>query len=215
MIDSSRRSVHLTSFSDFVSNRYCQITEETSKLPNHEGIIARGPVLGIDVMRAIWDDMRKTALPSWVGAAPKNWGTAKRGKLSASHWRTIFTIHMPITLIWLWRDETGRKAELLDNMLCLALSILTANVLVTEDGIGDAYDDCFKLYMTGVAKLFPEDNITPSQHCAFHIGQNIKDYGPQHSRTAHHYERYIHHLQLQNTNGKFGLSAALNTRNSY
>ncbi|KAJ6495927.1 hypothetical protein DFH09DRAFT_1103596 [Mycena vulgaris] len=87
----------------------------------------RGAVLGADVMHTIWADMRKTILPSWVGAAPKNWGTKKRGKLSADHWRTIFTVHLPITLIWLWRDETERKRELLFNMTQLVMAIRVAN----------------------------------------------------------------------------------------
>ncbi|KAJ7447354.1 hypothetical protein B0H11DRAFT_1658847, partial [Mycena galericulata] len=180
-----------------------QIEVEKSDLPP-EAVVNRGAVLGYDVMRATWEDMRKTILPSWVGAAPKNWGTSKRGKLSADHWRTIFTIHLPITLIWLWRDETGRKKLLLENMVSLIMSVLTANLKETDAGTADQFDECYGNYMSGVAELFRENTITPSQHSAFHIGQNLRDFGPQHARSAHHYERYIHHLQRQNTNGKFG-----------
>lgn len=156
-------------------------------------------------MQAIWADMRKTILPSWIGAAPKNWGTAKRGKLSADHWRTIFTIHLPITLIWLWRNETGRKRQLLNNMLYLVMAILAATFKTAQEDMSKTYDIAIGKYMAGVADLFKENNITPSQHSAFHIGQNLREFGPSHSRGAQHYERYIHHLQRQNTNLKFGL----------
>ncbi|KAJ6544888.1 hypothetical protein DFH09DRAFT_1088420, partial [Mycena vulgaris] len=143
----------------------------------------------------------------WVGAAPKNWGTKKRGKLSADHWRTIFTVHLPITLIWLWRDETERKRELLFNMTQLVMAIRVANFKETTTDISTLYDTFISTYMMGVAKLFKEDNITPAQHSAFHIGQNLREFGPQHSRGAQFYERYIHFLQRQNTNKKFGSSA--------
>ncbi|KAJ7770251.1 hypothetical protein DFH07DRAFT_954069 [Mycena maculata] len=192
-----------TSKALYRGTKFSSIEEEKSTLPP-EAVVNRGPVLGYDVMGAIWADMAKTILPSWVGAAPKNWGTAKRGKLSADHWRTIFTIHLPITLIWLWRDETGRKPLLLANMLQLVVAILTANLQTTNAEAADVYDHCYTSYMTEVATLFKENNITPSQHSAFHIGQNLREFGPQHPRSAHHYERYIHHLQRQNTNGKFG-----------
>ncbi|KAK6975149.1 hypothetical protein R3P38DRAFT_2582545, partial [Favolaschia claudopus] len=84
--------------------------------------------------------MHKTILPSWIGAAPKNWGTKKRGKLSAEHSRTIFTIHLPIALIWLWRNETGRKRELLDNMMYMVMAIHAANFKSTNSSISDIYD---------------------------------------------------------------------------
>ncbi|KAJ7094909.1 hypothetical protein C8R43DRAFT_1141777 [Mycena crocata] len=148
--------------------------------------------------------MRQTILPSWVAAAPKNWGTAKRGKLSADHWRTIFTIHLPITLIWLWRDETGRKRDMLFNLTHLVVAILAANFKSTNDDLAEVYDTAYVEYMIGVAELFKENTITPSQHSAFHIGENLRDFGPQHSRGAQFYERYIHILQSQNTNSKFG-----------
>ncbi|KAJ6450226.1 hypothetical protein C8R47DRAFT_1084487 [Mycena vitilis] len=166
--------------------------------------VNRGPVLGKDVMQAIWADMRKTILPSWVGAAPKNWGTKKRGKLSADHLRTIFTIHLPTTLIWLWRDETGRKKDVLSNMIDLIVAIQAANYKSTNVDIAEIYDHRIFQYIDGAAKLFKEDNITPSQHSAFHIGGNLRDFGPQHSRGAQFYERYIHLLQRQNTNMKYG-----------
>ncbi|KAJ7429510.1 hypothetical protein B0H11DRAFT_2265471 [Mycena galericulata] len=179
------------------------INTEKSTLPLEE-LINRGPVLGRDVMSAIWADMRKTILPTWITAAPKNWGTAKRGKLAANHWRTIFTIHLPITLIWLWRNETGRKRELLDNMNDLVLAVIAANFKDTSQPIADSYDRFYRSYIVGVAKLYKENSITPAQHSALHIGQNLREFGPGHSRSAHHYERYIHLLQKQNTNGKFG-----------
>ncbi|KAJ7280469.1 hypothetical protein C8J57DRAFT_1501920 [Mycena rebaudengoi] len=131
---------------------YDRLLESVIKEKEDLGLLATdsangGAVLGRDVMKAIWADMHKTILPSWVGAAPKNWGTAKRGKLSADHWRTIFTIHLPITLIWLWREETGRKQELMDNIVHLVLAILTANFKTASAKQADTYDLHITHYM--------------------------------------------------------------------
>ncbi|KAJ7031792.1 hypothetical protein C8F04DRAFT_881254, partial [Mycena alexandri] len=176
---------------------------EKSVLPAAD-LVNRGPVVGRDVMGAIWADMRRTILPSWVAAAPKNWGTAKRGKLSAAHWKAVWTIHLPVTLIWLWRNETSRKRELLNNMLEGVMAVLCAAFKSTDINTSQMFDYHFREYMTGVARLFRENTIIPSQHIAFHIGQHMRESGPEHSKGAQFYERYIHHLQKQNTNGKFG-----------
>ncbi|KAJ7070191.1 hypothetical protein C8F01DRAFT_977459, partial [Mycena amicta] len=163
-----------------------------------------GAVLGIDVMNVIWDYMTKTILPGWVGKAPKNWGTAKRGKLSAANWRIIFTIHMPIALIWLWRDEVGRKKEILDNMMDLVTAIWAASSRETSEDIAQIFDEHYLRYMTRFIQLFPEDNVHPNQHCAFHISSNLRRFGPGHTRGAQFYERLIHVLQGLNTNMKKG-----------
>ncbi|KAF8163876.1 hypothetical protein K438DRAFT_1775785 [Mycena galopus ATCC 62051] len=141
-----------------------------------------GPVLGKDVMNIIWTDMHKTILPSWIGAAPRNWGTKKRGKLSADHSRTIFTIHLPISLIWLWRNEVGRKKDLLVNMTQLVTAIQVANFKTTDPEISWHYHHQIIQYMAGITHLFREDNITPSQHSPAileriygNLGHNIQE----------------------------------------
>lgn len=164
-----------------------------------------GPVLGADVMAAVWNDMDHTVLPSWMTAVPKDWGTKRRGKLSADHWRTIFTVHLPITLIWIWASEGDRKRRLLSNMLDLVVAVRIANFKKTNANLAEQYDRHMSRYLDQVAVLFPEDNIVPNMHCALHIGDNLRNFGPSHSRGAQFYERYIHRLQRQNTNMKFGL----------
>jgi len=64
-------------------------------------------VLGKDVMKAVWDDMKHTKLPTWIHPALPNWGTAERGKLSTDQWRLVCTVHLPIMLIRLWGHITG------------------------------------------------------------------------------------------------------------
>jgi hypothetical protein len=44
----------------------------------------------------------------------------------------ICTIHLPITLIWLWKEETGRKKDLLENFMDLVSAVRIANMRVSS-----------------------------------------------------------------------------------
>ena len=107
-------------------------------------------LLGKDVMEAIWEDMSFTQLPSWVGSVPRNWGTTKRGKLSADNWRVITTIHLPITLIRLWGHDNGRKKELLDNFMDLVCAVRIANMRVSSKDQVKAYNHHIARYTSGL-----------------------------------------------------------------
>lgn len=59
-------------------------------------------VLGHNMLPAIWHDMGKAVLPSWLPASPKEAGLAPSGKLSADQWRTTCTVHLVVTLGRTW-----------------------------------------------------------------------------------------------------------------
>ena len=155
-------------------------------------------------MEAIWEDMAFTQLPSWVGLVPRNWGTSKRGKLTADNWRVICTVHLPITLIRLWKDETGRKAELLHNFMDLATAVRIANMRVSSKNQVRAYNFHISRYASALPTLFPDVSIKPTVHAALHLGDIMDLFGPVHSHSAPFYERYIYFLQQLNTNKKLG-----------
>jgi hypothetical protein len=162
-------------------------------------------VLALDVMNAVWADMRDTQLPSWVSPAPPNWGTRERGKLSADNWQVISTIHLPITLIRLWREETGRKQALLENFMDLVSAVRIANMRVSSPNQIDSYNKLMLRYLTGVKTLFPNYSLRPTHHAALHLGDFMQLFGPNHPRTSMYYERYINFLHRLNTNQKIGL----------
>lgn len=163
-----------------------------------------GPVLGADIMKEVWADMENTQLPSWIGYAPRNWGTNERGKLSADHYRTICTIHLPITLIRLWEDETGRKKELIENFMDLVNAVTIANMRISSRNQIEAYNTHIFRYVEGLKVLFPSHKLRPVVHAALHIGDIMELFGPGHSHSAPFYERFINFLHRVNTNGKMG-----------
>ncbi|EDQ99107.1 uncharacterized protein LACBIDRAFT_317644 [Laccaria bicolor S238N-H82] len=178
--------------------------ENTAKLSSTQPEVGSRAVLGSDVMEAVWEDMAFTQLPSWVGLVPRNWGTAKRGKLTADNWRVICTVHLPITLIRLWKDETGRKAELLQNFMDLATAVRIANMRVSSKNQVRAYNFHISRYASALPTLFPDVSIKPTVHAALHLGDIMDLFGPVHSHSAPFYERYIYFLQQLNTNKKLG-----------
>lgn len=155
-------------------------------------------------MDAIWADMKNTQLPTWIGSPPHNWGTASRGKLSADQWRVICTIHLPITLIRLWENETGRKKDLLQNFMDLVTAVRIANMRVSTSEQVKAYNEAIFRYVTGLQALYPHIKLRPSHHAALHIGDILDLFGPVHSHSAPFFERYINFLHRVNTNKKLG-----------
>ncbi len=96
----------------------------------HKVSPSNGAVLGKDVMEAVQADMALTELPSWITKAPLNWGTVAQGKLSANNWRVICTIHLPITLIRLWRgdDLPDNQKAMLENFMDLVHAVQITNL---------------------------------------------------------------------------------------
>ncbi|KDR77504.1 hypothetical protein GALMADRAFT_65801 [Galerina marginata CBS 339.88] len=172
-------------------------------LPDHSPSHNR-PVLGKDVMTAIWSDMSRTKLPTWITPAPPNWGTAERGKLSADNWRVICTIHLPITLIRLWANDTPRKRDLLCHYMDLVAAVCIANMRVTTENQIQEYNKHMGRYVQNLSRLFPDQNLKPTHHAALHIGDMLGLFGPNHSHSGPHYERYINFFHRINTNSKLG-----------
>ena len=157
-------------------------------------------------MEEIWSDMERTRLPKWITSVPTDWGTARRGKLSANQWRTICTIHLPITLVRLWGKESGRKKELLDHFMDLVAAVRIANMRISSPSQVDSYRRFSSRYISKIQVLFPDQKLKPSHHAALHIADFLQLFGPVHSHSAPFFERYINFFHQINTNSKFGMS---------
>ncbi len=155
-------------------------------------------------MAYIWRDMSRCQLPSWITPAPRNWGTTEHGKLSADNWRIICTIHMPATLIWIWRDETPRKKRLLENFMHLVTSARLANARTCTTAQIENYSIHMTKYLQGLRELFPNIPLHPNHHAALHIGDVMTRFGPTHSHGAHFFERHIGFFHRINTNRQLG-----------
>lgn len=157
-------------------------------------------------MEVVWEDMRRTVLPTWISPAPPNWGTSQRGKLSADNWRVICTIHLPVTLIRLWSDSSERKKLILAHFMDLVSAVQIANMRITSEHQIQSYNNYMTRYISGIKTLFPDQNLKPAHHAALHIGDMLGLFGPNHSHSGPHYERYINFFHRTNTNSQIGIS---------
>ncbi|KAJ7056513.1 hypothetical protein C8F01DRAFT_1309532 [Mycena amicta] len=185
---------------------HTEVSEDMEKVPARNLVKGKGPILGKDVLDVFHANMGKTIMPSFIDPVPKNWGTTARGKLSAANWRTLFLIHFPTELIWLWKDNErgGRMDEILHITLVLAEMVEIVGMKTTSPELAAQYLRCYEVFFSGILKLFRENQIAPWVHQLGHIAQNLKINGPSHSHQAQFYERHIHKLQETNTNNKPG-----------
>ncbi|KAH9051542.1 hypothetical protein EDB87DRAFT_1582376 [Lactarius vividus] len=165
-----------------------------------------GAILGKDIMEAIWADMARTQLPSWVTDVPHNWGTAARGKLSANNWRVICTVHLPITLIRLWGGDDAPEdwKHKLQNFMDLVCAVQIANVRLISKKDIELYKYYIQRYLTDFKTLYKSAKVKPIHHAALHYGDTLRGFGPAHTHGAAFYERYIHSMQRKNHNMKLG-----------
>jgi hypothetical protein len=67
------------------------------------------------------------------------------------------------------------------------------------------YEYYIHRYMTGFKTLYKRAKVKPIHHSALHYGDILQGFGPAHTHGAAFYERYIHSMQGENHNMKFGL----------
>ncbi|KAF9641845.1 hypothetical protein BDM02DRAFT_3194438 [Thelephora ganbajun] len=163
-------------------------------------------ILGRDILEAVWDDMTRTELPSWMSPAPRNWGTVMRGKLTADQWKVVATIHLPVTLIRLWGTKEGRYFLLFCNFMDLSAAVQLANQrIITDKHIYD-YKQLILRYLQGMKVMFKDTPLQPIHHVSMHAGEFLKLFGPTHLVRTPGFERFNERLGLQNTNMKLGKS---------
>lgn len=167
---------------------------------------AEAHVLGKSIMDAVATDMKRTQVPSWISRPPVNWGSPRRGKLSANHWEVIGTIHLVFTLIRLWGGihRTERQWEMLQNYMDLIQSIIILNLKAVRPIDIQSYDFYILRHLNRYKELYPHARINPIHHAALHAGELLEEFGPIPSRNAGHYERSVYRMQELNTNMKFG-----------
>ncbi|KAI1782933.1 hypothetical protein LXA43DRAFT_899010, partial [Ganoderma leucocontextum] len=159
-------------------------------------------ILDKHVLEEVRADMAVSVLPSSVGRAPVNVGSAGAGTLSADQWRTLCTIHLVITLGRLWGNlpTPDNRQVLLENYLDLVTAVRYGTVRRSSLNRVGAYNFHMLRYIKGLRILFPDQDLVPNQHLALHLGEVLERFGPTHCYWAFPFERYIRLLRQANIN---------------
>ncbi len=145
--------------------------------------------------------MENCILPPSVIRPPLDWGTARRGKLSADQWRVICTVHLPITLIRLWGSSLlTRRRQMLENYVDLYKAMETTQNRVISDDHVDSYEFHIMQYLTGVSHLYKDFSMKPIHHMSQHLGEFMRQMGPVHAYRVPAFERLNYLMQRENTN---------------
>jgi len=170
-------------------------------------IKAANPLHIIDqaILHEIRQDMEKIVLPGWVNRAPRRFGSASHGKVSADHWRTLATINLVITLTRLWSGPlvNSRKRDLLHNFMSLVVVLRFSTARYTSDKQITIIQDQLQAYYASLIKL--SDKLYPCHHMSLHIPECLRLFGPVHGWWSFPFERYNGLIQRFNHNGKFGM----------
>lgn len=152
------------------------------------------------------EDMLATTLPSWIGRAPGNLGSASHGKLSADEWRTACTVNLVTSLGRIWGSDAAslNEREMLENFMQLVKATKLAHMRTQNVTRIEEYTRSMKSYIAGVIRLYPSKSLMPSHHLSLHLPRFLKLFGPVHGWRCFPFERYNHVLQQINTNKKSG-----------
>ncbi|RPD63615.1 hypothetical protein L227DRAFT_474990, partial [Lentinus tigrinus ALCF2SS1-6] len=151
-------------------------------------------------------DMALTSLPTSIGRVPINVGAAAAGTLSADQWRTLSTVHLPITLVRLWANlpAVERKRKMLDNFLHMVAAVRYGTARRVSNIRVQTYNYHIFSYVRGLRDLFPEQELVPNQHLALHLGEVLSRFGPTQGYWAFPFERYIRLLRQGGINYRIG-----------
>ena len=149
--------------------------------------------------------MEKIVLPGWVNRAPRRFGSAAHGKVSADHWRTLATINLVITLVRVWggHQASPRKRDLLHNFMALVVVLRFSTARYTSNKQITVIENQLQVYYDSLMKL--SDKLYPCHHMSLHIPECLRLFGPVHGWWSFPFERYNGLIQRFNHNGKFGI----------
>jgi len=146
--------------------------------------------------------------PAWISSVPNKVGASGIGKIKADQWRTLGTLHFPVSLAVVWSSTGtelhGPKGKLLDTTFSLVSAILIACSHNTSPAHAKAYLRYMQNYIDGIKQLDPTFKFLPNHHMALHLQEYLEQYGPVHSWWTFPFERLIGIMQRIPSNGKPG-----------
>ncbi|KIK58691.1 hypothetical protein GYMLUDRAFT_170570 [Collybiopsis luxurians FD-317 M1] len=148
-----------------------------------------------------------TVLPSYISQVREKWGTRAGGTLGGDEWNTLSTIHLVVSLIWIWGyeyDENSRRFQLLLNYLDMVHALHAFSLCETSPSLQNYYLARMLKYLHGLLVLYPDVSLKPNHHYAVHAADDLRLFGPPHARSTPVFERMNHTLQQIPSNNHLG-----------
>jgi hypothetical protein len=93
---------------------------------------------------------------------------------------------------------------MLENFLHLVTAVKIASMRTTSPERAENYEFHMRKYLETLLELYPGIVLTPYQHMALHVGDQLRRFGPTHSWRCFAFERFNHTFQMIETNNRYG-----------
>ncbi|KAJ3766541.1 hypothetical protein FB446DRAFT_653639 [Lentinula raphanica] len=162
------------------------------------------------VLRMVQKSVTETTVPSWIARPPSDVGHQKAGVLKADHWRVLFGIHLPLSLVTLWGEGSPfvtEDAAKMASVLETSMHLSCASILMSRNSLSPETRDLFRSslrgHILGLKENFP-GFMLPSHHLAFHIFDFMETFSTVRNWWGFPFENLIGRLQRITTNHKTG-----------
>lgn len=162
------------------------------------------------ILRRLHQSILEIITPAWVTNPPPNTGLPSAGSLKAETLRTLFDIHVPLTLISAWGKHSPlalENAKDMQSVLETSLWLSCALIHMTRDELTpetrEAFLNSYHQHILGLRKDFP-GFFMPSHHLAYHIYEFMDRFSTIRNWWAFFFETLIGRLQRIPTNHQPG-----------
>lgn len=149
--------------------------------------------------------IREIDKPSWVGAAPEEFGEAVVGTLKTAEWKILYFLYIPFALVFLWGHDTATHhidethQQHFKALLDMTMSLVSAFLILGKKDLNQASADAYRKHLVdwrkAVDQQLPYYRRKPTWHAAFHIWEFILLFGPAYSWWCFVFERLIGSIQ--------------------
>ncbi|KAJ4484240.1 hypothetical protein C8J55DRAFT_376999, partial [Lentinula edodes] len=162
------------------------------------------------VLQRLQQAVREVITPSWVTRPPEEVGLKRAGTLKADHWRTLFSIHLPLALISIWDEDSPSAADNASKMapvLQTSMHLTCASIAMTRNNLSlecrNLFRESIRAHIEGLKLNFP-GFMLPSHHLSFHIFDFMDSFSNVRNWWAFPFETLIGKMQRISTNHKIG-----------
>jgi hypothetical protein len=150
--------------------------------------------------------VQEVVVPAGITMMPKNFGKEKNGKLKASKWQTLYSIHLPLCAldIFIGRDVEEsliRNQDAIQNITSLVCCTNIVGSKTIKNLDLATFANKYEVYTATSKHLFPNLRILPNHHYALHVPEQLQWWGSLMAVSEFPGERLIGILQKCKTSG--------------
>ncbi|KAL1740686.1 hypothetical protein HDZ31DRAFT_47002, partial [Schizophyllum fasciatum] len=168
------------------------------------------PICPHTVLERLHDCLQQLVKPGWLVRPPLDTGLPSAGKLKAAHWKRLYELFLPLTLLSLWQpgsptavEESGRMAGQLQTAMHLSCACLAMTADVSTDEQRERFATLYARHLEGLERDCPGIS-TPNHHISFHIRDFMSLLGPVRNWWCFPFERLLGRMQRMGINHKPG-----------